>query len=199
MDRIILDIGCGRRKHAGAIGVDNAALDTVDVMADLRNLPLPFATGSADEIILSHVLEHFGIEDIQRILDEAYRVLQATGVVTISVPHALSVAFSVDPTHKTRFTFATWQYFSQGHAFDYYQDLNQRWRVEQLWASVNLFNNTLTTVPPWQQKLESYVTRGMRYLVRRSRSQTLPDLVVKQFPFWLVNIHCRLAKADAPA
>jgi len=196
MQRLVLDLGCGRRRHAGAIGIDNVALETVDVIADLRSLPLPFATGCADEVILSHVLEHFHIEDIQRILDEVYRVLRGDGVVTISVPHALSAAFSTDPTHKTRFTFSTLYYFTQEHSFDHYEELNHTWKVTRLWASVNLFNSLLHPTRTWQQKLESYATRGMRYIVRRSRSQTLPDLIVKQFPLWLVNIHCQLMKAS---
>ena len=83
---LILDLGCGRRKHAGAIGVDNVPLETVDVVHDLRETPYPFACGCADEIILSHVLEHFSLAEINCILDEAHRVLGPTGLVTISVP-----------------------------------------------------------------------------------------------------------------
>ncbi len=192
---IRLDLGCGRRKHSGAIGVDSVQLDTVDVLCDLSARPFPFASECADEVILSHVLEHFTIEEIHSILDEVYRILQVQGVVTISVPHSFSPASNSDPTHKTRFTFGTWYHFEKGHAFNYYNG-TPKWKIKRLWASVNLIDNHLATVQPWVQKLESYATRLMRFLVRRSHSQTLPDLVVKQFPFWLVNIHCQLVKAD---
>lgn len=191
---IILDLGCGRRKHAGAVGVDNVPLETVDVLCNLLAFPYPFAPECADEVILSHVLEHFTFDEIARALDEVYRILKPEGVLTISVPHALSVAFSSDPTHKTRFTFETMYYFTEEHAFSYYRQINARWHVSRLWASVNLVNNHLVPPKPWQQRLEGYATRGMRLAVRRSRSMTLPDLLVKQFPFWLVSIHCQLKK-----
>ncbi len=192
---LVLDLGCGRRKHPGAIGMDNVFLETVDVVHDLLAMPYPFASGCADEMIFSHVLEHFLIQEINLILDETYRILTSRGVVTISVPHAMSVAFPSDPTHKTAFTFQSWYYFTSDHRLSYYKQLTPVWKIVRLWASVNLFNNNLVPTQPWQQSLESYATRVMRYLVRHSRSQTLPDLVVKQFPFWLVNIHCQLMKS----
>lgn len=194
-DRILLDLGCGRRKHAGAIGIDNVPLETIDVVADLLSAPYPFATACADEVILSHVLEHFTFDEISMVLDEVHRILKPQGVLTISVPHALSVAFSSDPTHKTRFTFETFYYFTPQHAFSYYKQLHALWKIERLWASVNLVNDHQVAPGPWTQKVEHFVSRVMRYVVRRSRSTTLPDLVVKQFPFWLVNIHCSLTKA----
>lgn len=193
---VILDMGCGRRKNPSAIGVDNVALETVDVVSSLLSFPYPFASGIADEIIFSHVLEHFAFPDILKVLDESSRILKPTGCVTISVPHAMCVAFNTDPTHKTRFTFETLYYLTPEHPFSYYEELHSNWRVERLWASVNLVNNLHVSPTWWQQKLEGYASRIMRYLVRHSRSQTLPDLVVKTFPLWLVSIHCRLTRTS---
>jgi SAM-dependent methyltransferase len=193
--QVVLDLGCGRRKHAGAIGVDNVALEGVDVLHNLLSTPYPFASGCAGEIILSHVLEHFSLDEINAVLSETYRLLAADGVVTISVPHALSVAFNTDPTHKTRFTFETFYYFTPEHVLSYYSQLKPMWKIERLWASVNLFNNLHVVPSPQKQRLEHAASRVMSYLVRRSRSLTLPDLIVKQLPFWLVSIHVRLGKS----
>lgn len=193
---MIIDLGCGRNKQPGAIGVDNVNLEGVDVVHDLSLIPYPFSDNCADEIILSHVIEHFYVDDINNILKETYRILNDKGVATISVPHAMSVAFNSDPTHKTRFTFETFYYFSSHHAFSYYKQLRPMWSVSRLWASVNLFNNHLVPTTARQRKIEHKVSRVMSYLVRHSRSLTLPDLIVKQFPFWLVNIHCKLEKAS---
>lgn len=195
---LVLDLGCGSNKTRGAIGVDNVALETVDVVADLRFLPLPFATGSADEIVLSHVIEHLELDEINALFGEAFRVLQASGTMVISVPHAMTVAFNTDPTHKTRFTFETLYYFTREHPFSYYKQLDSVWQINRIWASVNLVNNL--HVPPggFQQWLEEKCSKVMSYLVRHSRSQTLPDLLAKTLPFWLVNIHCRMSKAKNP-
>lgn len=193
---VTLDFGCGHRKHPGAIGMDNVPLEGVDVVHDLLSVPYPFATGCADEIVLSHVLEHLTLPEINQVLDEAYRILSLDGIVTISVPHALSMAFYCDPTHQTRFSFETFFYFTNAHNFSYYKQMRSVWKIERLWASVNLFNNLHGSIPHWQRKLEGYASQIMRYLVRHSRTMTLPDLVVKQFPFWLVSIHCKLSKAN---
>ncbi len=190
----IIDLGCGRRKLAGAIGVDNVALPTVNVVADLRVLPLPFADNCVDEIVLSHVIEHLTLAEINTLFDEIYRILRADGVMSISVPHAMTVAFNTDPTHKSRFTFETFYYFTPRHAFSYYAGLEPRWEIKRLTGSVNLFNDHLVPLRPWQRKTHYWASRVMTYLVRHSKSQTLPDLVVKTLPLWLVSIHCTLGK-----
>ena len=138
---IILDLGCGANKYPGAIGVDNVFLNTVDIIYDLLFVPYPFSTGCVDQVILSHVLEHFSYTEIDLILTEVYRVLSSQGNVIVSVPHAFSVAFHSDPTHKTSFTFETMYYFTPDHHFSYYKSLNSIWKIEKLWASVNLLNN----------------------------------------------------------
>lgn len=192
--RLALDMGCGNRKHAGAVGVDNVPLPSVDVIHDLSRFPYPFRDACADEVIFSHVLEHFTVEQIGAILRETYRILTPQGVVTISVPHALSVAFHSDPTHKTRFTFETLFYFTRDHAFSYYQEVEHRWRVRRIWASVNLFNNHFVELNECQLKIDRVASRALSYIVRHSKTWRLPDLIVKQGPFWLVNIHCQLSK-----
>lgn len=190
----ILDLGCGNRRHDGAIGVDVVALPSVNAICDLSHQPYPFADECAQEIILSHVLEHFTVEQIDAILREAYRILIPQGVVTISVPHALSVAFHSDPTHRTSFTFETLFYFTRDHAFSYYQEIEHRWQVRRIWASVNLFNNHFAHLNKNQLKVDRMASRVLSYIVRHSKTWRLPDLIVKQGPFWLVNIHCQLSK-----
>jgi SAM-dependent methyltransferase len=195
--KVILDLGCGRNKTANAIGVDNVSLETVDVVADLRVLPLPFAANTVDEIVLSHVIEHLTLNEINALFDETYRILRADGIMSISVPHAMTVAFNTDPTHKSRFTFETFYYFTPQHRFSYYAELEPRWEIKRLTASVNLFSDDLVPLRPWQLQAHYWASRVMTYLVRHSKSHTFPDLVVKTLPLWLVSIHCTLGKASS--
>ncbi len=103
MDRRIIDLGCGANKYKGAIGVDNVKLETVDVVHDLLCFPYPLERESADKIILSHVLEHFVLEDIIKILNECGRILKEKGEIIISVPHVFSTGGSFsDPGHKSK-------------------------------------------------------------------------------------------------
>jgi SAM-dependent methyltransferase len=191
-----IDLGCGNNKSPGAIGVDNVALDAVDLVHDLLSFPYPFPSECAEEVVLSHVLEHFSIEEINVILDEVYRILAPGGIATISVPHALTVAFNTDPTHKTRFTFETLHYFTSEHRFSYYHQLTPRWRITRLWASINILNNHFTPDGPLQRLIAGYFSRSLSRIVRRSRTMTLPDQIVKHAPFWLVSIHCKLQKVE---
>lgn len=193
-NKLILDLGCGKNKHPGAIGVDNVALDTVDIVHDLRSIPYPFASESVDEVILSHVIEHLDFGDIMHVLLETMRILKPSGCVLISVPHAFSVAAFTDPTHKTFFTFGSFHYFTSQHQFAYYKDIHSGWQIERLWASANLFNNQFQKDGWLQTSLNSFASRALRYIIRRSKSLTLPELIIKVFPFWLVSIHVRLVK-----
>ncbi|HXF69539.1 MAG TPA: class I SAM-dependent methyltransferase [Thermoflexus sp.] len=50
MERV-LDVGCGRAKRPGAIGLDINPLSDADVTADLDRRPWPFASNSFDRIL----------------------------------------------------------------------------------------------------------------------------------------------------
>ena len=53
-----LDIGCGRFKFPGSVGLDIVPLEGVDVVHDLDKFPYPFPSDTFDYIRLSHVVEH---------------------------------------------------------------------------------------------------------------------------------------------
>ncbi|MFZ3090382.1 MAG: class I SAM-dependent methyltransferase [Nitrospirota bacterium] len=73
----ILDLGCGNRKVAGAIGVDCIGYPVVDVVHDLNQFPYPFEDASFDAVVLNHVIEH--LEDIPHTLNEVQRLLKSGG------------------------------------------------------------------------------------------------------------------------
>ena len=50
MEKKILDLGCGRNKVPGAIGLDLFPVPGVDVVHDLEAFPYPFENNSFDEI-----------------------------------------------------------------------------------------------------------------------------------------------------
>lgn len=111
---MIIDLGCGNAKRTDAIGLDNVLLPGVDVVHDLLDFPYPFDDESADEIHLSHVIEHFSLPDIGRILQEAYRLLKPGKMLYVRVPHVYSVAAWADPTHRMAFTFTSGTFLITG-------------------------------------------------------------------------------------
>ncbi len=53
-----LDLGCGPKKKAGFIGVDQLPMAGVDVVADLRVTPWPWLDDSVDQVHCAHFVEH---------------------------------------------------------------------------------------------------------------------------------------------
>jgi SAM-dependent methyltransferase len=109
-----LNIGCGRNIRPGWVNVDIAPLPGVDVVADLddcRRTPLPLADDSADELLLSHVIEH--IRDPLALMQELHRVARPGARMEIRVPHGASDDAYEDPTHVRQYFHHSFGYFSQ--------------------------------------------------------------------------------------
>ncbi|MBP7087682.1 MAG: methyltransferase domain-containing protein [Candidatus Omnitrophica bacterium] len=196
--KVIIDLGCGCNKHQGAIGVDNIKLAGVDIIHDLLDFPYPFNDESADEVILSHVLEHFYLKDIIKILDETGRILKKEGELTISVPHVFCSGAFMDPGHKSFFCYETLYYFTKEHTAYYRKDLKTKynWEIKKLWTSVNFFNDHFGKITPLKRKISSFLTIIMNFILSNTTSKVLPDMLVKFSPFWLVNIHAKLHKVE---
>lgn len=78
-----LDLG-NSVKREGWVTVD--IYGHPDIRHDLRVFPYPFDDDSADEILLSHVLEHLDRENGRRMLAECWRILSPDGRIHIAVP-----------------------------------------------------------------------------------------------------------------
>jgi hypothetical protein len=96
---IKLDLGCGKTKREGFVGVDAFSFDGVDVQFDLRK-PWPWKDSSVEEVHCSHFLEHLTGAERVHFYNELYRVLKKDSKVTIIVPHWSSGRAYGDPTHQ---------------------------------------------------------------------------------------------------
>jgi len=114
--RTVIDVGCGKNKVAGAIGVDCVALPGVDIVHDLSSFPYPVATDSVDEIHINHVLEH--LPDVMATMEELWRVAKPGATISIRVPHFTGILAWKDPTHRRSFTSESFGYFGDnGYSF----------------------------------------------------------------------------------
>jgi hypothetical protein len=102
-----INFGCGQFPTPGWINVDNDARARADVRHDLDVVPYPFESGSADEIVASHVLEH--LRHPFTTMAEFARILKPGGIMTIRVPH-FSRGF-VHADHKCGFDVSFPLYF----------------------------------------------------------------------------------------
>lgn len=84
-----LNLGCGGQLAAGWVNVDRARpanpADECLVIHDLRQGPLPWADGTAEAIVLHHVLDLLTEQGGRALLVECRRVLKRSGMIRISL------------------------------------------------------------------------------------------------------------------
>ncbi len=106
---VVLELGCGRRKRAGAIGVDRIDLPEVDIVADVEEGLDFLPDGCVDEIYVRSFFEH--VENFEGLMSEIVRVLKKGGKVFAYVPHFSNPYYYSDPTHKRFFGLYSFYYF----------------------------------------------------------------------------------------
>ena len=110
-----LNLGCGPTKLPGWVNVDSSPASNPDELVDLEQIPWPWADNSAEEVLMSHVLEHLGRTTalFLDIIKELYRVCAPGAKDTIIVPHPRHDFFLNDPTHVRAVTAESLAHFSQ--------------------------------------------------------------------------------------
>ncbi len=83
-----IDLGCGKNKKEGYIGVDILDAPEVDYVTDLSKKPLPFDDNSVEAVYSNHFFEH--ITDPSPIFQQIGRVAQDGAQLEIWTPYAFS-------------------------------------------------------------------------------------------------------------
>jgi GT2 family glycosyltransferase len=84
-----IDIGSGKSKQPGCIGLDYEDFGQ-EIVRDLTK-GLPFSDNSVSEVHLNHSLEHFRSgEEVWFLFSEIYRVCHAGATIHVRVPHSAS-------------------------------------------------------------------------------------------------------------
>jgi SAM-dependent methyltransferase len=82
-----LNLGSGHVPREGFVNVDSRELEGVDVVSDVR--ALPFERGSVAEIYSAHLVEHFPLEELRRVvLPHWFEVLRPGGKLVAVTPDA---------------------------------------------------------------------------------------------------------------
>jgi predicted SAM-dependent methyltransferase len=141
----VLDLGCGKKKRPGAIGVDYSDRHDADIVHNLNVFPYPLQDEEFDEIYLDNVLEH--LDDPMRVMEEVHRIGRSGGQVKVIVPYFRSVWAFIDPTHQHFFAVDSFAFYDPDHIicrrYDY---VKTRFKVEKV-----VFNETLPN--RWFKKL----------------------------------------------
>jgi SAM-dependent methyltransferase len=162
----ILDVGCGRNKLPGAIGIDRNPASRADVLCDLDRTPYPFAGGVFDRVRAVHVIEH--VSDVIRTMEEFHRLLAPGGRLEVVTPHYSDFSSFCDPSHRWHLTSFSFRYFGERHGgFGYYskcrfREISVRLRLLALWRWLGvefLANRSRRFRRFWEQYL-CFVMRG---------------------------------------
>jgi predicted SAM-dependent methyltransferase len=124
---IKLDIGCGKKKKEGWIGIDWTDYGQ-EIVRDITR-GIPYADETIDEIRALQILEHLYPEDVEFVLKECKRVLKPGGKITIDVPHKDRPEAYI-PQHKTYYTEATFR----------------KWAHNNGWKTLQLFSDSRPNV-----------------------------------------------------
>ncbi len=148
----VLDLGCGNKKRAGAVGIDFNSRTAADIVHNLNEFPYPLADASFDEIYLDNTLEH--LDRPVRVMEELHRICAPGGRAIVIVPYFRSVWAAIDPTHQHTFSVDSFAYYDPDHIICQRYDYTlARYKVERV-----VFNETL--VMRWP-------TRAVRWLANR--------------------------------
>jgi SAM-dependent methyltransferase len=162
---MILDVGCGRNKRPGAIGVDSNRDTAADVIADINQGRLPFRDAAFEKISAVHVIEH--VADVIATIEELHRVARPNGVIVIETPHYTDFSSFCDPTHRWHLNSFSFRYFTEEGGFSYYSRRRLRQRKLQvkllkLWKLLGFefaVNHSFTFRKFWEHYL-CFVVRG---------------------------------------
>ena len=80
-----LNLGCRTRHIDGFMNMDIEPHEGVDIVGDVSDLS-SIATGSIDEVMASHILEHFPHSRTLDVLKEWHRVIAPGGKLYVAVP-----------------------------------------------------------------------------------------------------------------
>lgn len=127
-----VDLGCGKRKRQGFIGIDIRKFKGVDFVLDLEKADLPFPDDFVDLIVADHLFEHFTPDGLFHCIDECWRVLKPKGFLYVKVPKAGTKAFYLHPDHKIQFIEDTFGFFQVPAGKDPHGYLKYFWHINIL-------------------------------------------------------------------
>lgn len=134
---LILDVGCGRNKFPGSIGIDHNPRTAADVLCNLDRPPYPFGDNLFDQIRVVHVIEH--VEDVLAIMKELHRLARPGGRILLVTPHYTDFSSFCDPTHRWHLNSFSFRHFGEDHGgYDFYtqqklKELRVHVRLLALW------------------------------------------------------------------
>ncbi len=114
-DAVKVDLGCGKNKKAGYIGIDIDKQCKPDIVYDLSK-GIPLENASVDEINAAHFIEH--LEDKEKLMKEIHRVLKPGGKFLFEVPSTKGEGAWNHPGHKSYWNKTSFSFWIDDHLLE---------------------------------------------------------------------------------
>lgn len=119
----VLNLGCGSdiRKSSTIkfVNLDRVKLPRVDIVHDIEKFPYPFKNNEFDAALCIMVLEH--VKDVIGVMKELHRICKPGAIIKIKVPYFSCPSNYVDLTHKTLFSYYSFDMFTENSRYDYWE------------------------------------------------------------------------------
>ena len=130
-----IDLGCGKAKKEGFIGVDVRDFEGVDVVCDLGKDTWPWQDDTVEEAHASHFVEHLKPAERIHFANELWRVMKKGAKCQIITPHWNSARAYGDLTHEWPpvcewwyfYLNAEWRKTNAPHNAEYLCDFDASW------------------------------------------------------------------------
>ena len=131
-----LHMGPGLAKIDNTISIDLNSTIKPDIVWDLNHVPWPIEDNSKDVIIAMNIMEH--LDDVSKTMDELHRISKPNALINILVPHFSAASAFADPTHKSFFSYRTFDYFVTGKKLEKEYGFYKKIRFELVRADIHL-------------------------------------------------------------
>ena len=121
-----IDLGCGRNRRKGYVGVDASEYSESSHMLDIGCDEFPFEDESVDKVYTHHTLEHLTGEELIHCMNECWRVMKWNAKMFIHVPEMTCDLAWQDPTHKSFFVPDSIKFFTGIYPVKYRLDYGIR-------------------------------------------------------------------------
>ena len=111
MKHFKVELGCGKAKHKGWIGVDIYPFPGVDFVCDVTKDGLPFEDNSVDYIYSQDFLEHIQPDRKAFVINEIWRVLKPNMKMEHFIPNAGSRNDFGSPSHLSHWSLQQFEHF----------------------------------------------------------------------------------------
>jgi predicted SAM-dependent methyltransferase len=157
-----IELGCGKAKHEGFIGVDSFPFDGVDIIADITE-KLPFEDNSVDHVYTQDVLEHIPQDKKISLMNEIWRILKHDGIMEHYVPNAGSRNDFGSPSHISHWNLQQFEHLD----IDSY-----RYRVDHDYEGFNgAFQKVLAEEVNWQDEYGIKIPQSIHVIYRAVKEE----------------------------